>query len=89
MGRSDRPDTWKLPHHKKSILKALKGKLDIERTVNWDRMPAAVAALSPGGYLGQRPDVSGDGEIIESARHPANHYVRAGRPVPDTFAVLI
>jgi hypothetical protein len=39
------PETWKLPHHKKSILRALKGRLDIEKTVDWERMPAAVAAL--------------------------------------------
>ncbi|HUU63134.1 MAG TPA: hypothetical protein VMX96_04345 [Dehalococcoidia bacterium] len=35
------------------------------------------------------PDVSGEGEIIEAARHLANHYVRAGRSLPDTLAVLI
>ena len=47
------PGTWKLPHHKRSIFRALKGRLDIEETVDWERMPAAVAALSPGGYRGQ------------------------------------
>ena len=30
VGMQDNPDTWKLLHHKKSIGKALKGKLDIE-----------------------------------------------------------
>jgi hypothetical protein len=88
MGDPDDPDTWKLPHHKKSILRALKGKLDIEKTVDWDRMPAAVAALSPGGYRGQRVEAT-EGEIIDAARHLANHYKKAGRPLPDTLAVLV
>lgn len=69
------PETWQLPHHS-------------EHHVDWDNMPAAVAALSPGGYMGQRVHAS-EGEIIEAARHLANHYVRAGRSVPDTLAVLI
>ena len=100
MGDPDDPETWKLPHHKKSILRALsdsdrtpmlrseKGKLDIEKTVDWDRMPAAVAALSPGGYRGQRVQAT-EGEKIDAARHLANHYKKAGRPLPDTLAVII
>ena len=82
------PDTWKLPHHKKSIFRALKGKLDIEKTVDWERMPAAVAALSPGGYRGRRVDAS-PGEIIQAARHLANHYRKADKPLPDTLAALV
>ena len=66
IGDPDEPDTWKLPHHKKGIFRALKGKLDIENTVDWDRMPAAVAALSPGGYRGQRVEASPE-EIIKAA----------------------
>ena len=30
-----------------------------------------------------------DPRYIEAARHLANHYVRAGRSLPDTLAVLI
>ncbi len=87
-GDPDDPETWKLPHHKRSILRALKGKLDIEKTVDWDRMPAAVAALSPGGYRGQRVQAT-EGEKIDAARHLANHYRKADKSVPDTLAVII
>jgi hypothetical protein len=86
VGDPDDPDTWKLPHHKKSI--SLKGKLDIEKTVDWDRMPAAVAALSPGGYRGQRVDASPE-QILNAARHLANHYRKADKPLPDTLAALV
>ena len=43
----DKPDTWKLPHHTRAIFRHLQGRLDLEKTVDWDRMPAAAAALSP------------------------------------------
>jgi len=88
VGDPEDPDTWKLPHHQKSILRALRGKLDIEKTVDWDRMPAAVAALSPGGYRGQRVDAS-PGQILEAAKHLAAHYRKADRPLPDTLAALV
>jgi hypothetical protein len=86
----DRQDseTWKLPHHKRSIFRALQGKLDIEKTVDWARMPAAVAALSPPGYRGQRVDASPE-EILAAAQHLANHYRKAGKPLPDTLAALV
>ena len=82
------PDTWKLAHHKRSISRALRRKLDIERTVDWERMPAAVAALSPGGYRGQRVDAS-PGEILSAAKHLAGHYLKAGKQLPDTLAALV
>lgn len=82
------PSTWKLPHHTKDILRALQGRLDIEKTVDWDRMPAAVAALSKGGYRGERVQASAE-DIIKAARHLANHYHAAGKPVPDTLGALI
>jgi len=82
------PETWKLPHHKKSILRALRGKLDIEKTVDWQQMPAAVAALSPGGYHGQRVDASPE-QILQAASHLAGHYKEAGEPLPDTLAALV
>ena len=90
------PETWKLPHHTKSLFRALQGRLDIEKpvlersegTVDWDRMPAAVAALSPGGYRGERVKATEE-EIIQAARHLARHYQKAGKPIPDTLGVLI
>ena len=82
------PETWKLPHHKKSTFRALQGKLNIEKTVDWERMPAAVATLSPGGYLGHRVDASPE-EILQAAKHLANHYRKADKPLPDTLAVLV
>ena len=87
VGDPEDPDTWKLPHHQKSILRALKGKLDIKETVDWERMPAAVAALSPGGYRGQRVDASPE-EILRAVRHLADHHRKADKPLPDTLAAL-
>ncbi|MBC8477051.1 MAG: hypothetical protein H8D49_01775 [Dehalococcoidia bacterium] len=81
------PYTWMLPHHKKSIFRALKAKMDIEKTVAWDRMPAAVAALSPRGSREQRVS-AGPEEILRAARHLADHYLKAGKPLPDTLAAL-
>ncbi len=52
IGDPEVSETWKLPHHRKSIFRALRGRLDIEKTVDWERMPAAVAALSPRGSRG-------------------------------------
>jgi hypothetical protein len=83
----DDPETWKLPHHTKAILRA-RSRLDIEKTVDWDRMPAAVAALSPGGYRGERVQASPE-DIIKAARHLAAHYEAADKSVPDTLGVLI
>jgi len=82
----DDPGTWKLPHHTKAILRA-KGRLDIEKTVDWERMPAAVAALSRGGYRGERVQAPEE-EIIRAARHLAAHYEKANKPVPDTLGAL-
>ncbi len=82
------PGTWKLPHHKRSIFRALQGKLDIEKTVDWERMPAAVAALSPRGYRGQRVDASPE-QILQAAKHLADHYRREDKPLPDILAALV
>jgi hypothetical protein len=82
----DKPETWKLPHHTKAILRA-RGRLDIEKTVDWDRMPAAVAAVSRGGYRGERVQASAE-DIIKAARHLAAHYTAANKPVPDTLGAL-
>jgi hypothetical protein len=87
IGDPDDPETWKLPHHKKTIFRTLKGRLDIEKTVDWERMPAAVAALSPRGYRGQRVDASPE-EILLAAKHLAEHYRKVSKPLPDTLAAL-
>ncbi len=88
VGDPDDPETWKLPHHTKAIFRALRGRIDIEKTVNWDKMPAAVAALSRGGYRGERVQADPE-DIIKAARHLARHYEKAGMPVPDTLGALI
>ena len=80
-------DTWKLPHHRKSIVRALKMGTGLEKTVDWDLVPAAVAALSPAGLRAQRVVTSPE-EILAAARHLAGHYLKAGRPLPDTLAAL-
>ena len=88
VGDPHNPETWKLPHHTRAIFRALQGRIDIEKTVDWNRMPAAVAALSRGGHRGERVKAE-PGEIIKAARHLAAHYRKAGKSVPDTLAVLI
>jgi len=94
VGDPDKPETWKLPHHTKAIFRSLQGRLDIEKTVDWDReldslrMPAAVAALSRGGYRGERVQADPE-DIIAAARHLARHYEKANKPVPDTLGALI
>ena len=85
VGGPDDADSWKLPHHKKSIYRALKGKRDIEKTVDWDSMPASVAALSP--KIRQRVNASPE-EVLKAARHLASHYRKADRPLPDILAAL-
>jgi len=88
VGDPEASGTWKLPHHQKSIFRALRGKLDIEKTVDWDRMSAAVTALSLGGYRVRRVEASPE-EILEAAKHLANHYRKADKPLPDTLAALV
>lgn len=88
VGDPQDPETWKLPHHTKAIFRALKGRINIEKTVDWDRMPAAVAALSRGGYRGERVQADAE-DIIKAARHLARHYEKADKPVPDTLGALI
>ena len=87
-GDPGNPQTWKLPHHQKNIARALRGKLDIEKTVDWERMPDAVVALSPRGYREQRVDASPE-QILQAAKHLADHYRQAGKPLPDILAALV
>ena len=88
VGSNHNPDTWKLPHHTKAIFRAIKGRLDIDKTVDWNRMSAAVASLSPGGYRGQRVEASPE-DILKAAKHLAAHYREAGKSLPDTLAAMV
>ena len=86
IGEPESQETWKLPHHTRSIYRALVGRLNIERTVEWELMSLAVAALS---FSGRRRQVEASPEeTIEAARHLADHYRKAGKPLPDTLAAL-
>lgn len=80
--------TWQLPHHTRAILRIPGGKLTVQSTVFWPRMPAAVAALSPVGFEGVRVKASPEA-ILAAAHHLAAHYTAAGKPLPNTLAALI
>ena len=82
------PDAWQLPHHRRSIFRAIRGRLDIEKTVDWDRVSAALAALLPGVYRRRRVAASPE-EILAAAGHLAEHYRKAGKPLPDVLAALV
>lgn len=88
VGDPDDPETWKLPHHTRAIFRALTGKLSLESTVDWDRMPAAVAALSPGDYREQQVEATRE-QILHAARHLTSHYQKAGKDLPQTLVALI
>lgn len=87
VGDADDPASWQLPHHKRSLYRALKGSLDTERTVDWARMPEAVAALSPQRFRGKRVAASPE-EILKAVHHLAGHYRKADKPLPDALAAL-
>lgn len=88
VGNPEDPDTWKLPHHQKNILRALRGKLELEKTVDWEKMGAAVRALSVGANRVRRVQASPE-QILEAARHLAGHYRKADKPLPDILAALV
>ncbi len=85
-GEPGNPETWRLPHHKKSIRRALKGAMDIEQTVDWNQATEAVSRLSPLNP-GKRVPASPE-EILGAAIHLAGHYRRADKPLPDILAAL-
>ncbi len=87
IGDPENSDTWLLPHHKKSVLKAIQGKGNIEKTVDWKQMPAAVSALRPEGYRRRRINAPAE-DILNAARHLADHYRQAGKPLPDILTAL-
>ena len=85
-GELENPDTWRLPHHNKNIRRALKGTMDIERTVDWDQVAGAVSRLSPLNP-GKRVPASPE-EVLGAALHLAAHYRKANKPLPDILAAL-
>lgn len=87
-GSHEDPDTWKLPHHKRSIFRALRGKQDMEKTVDWERIGEAVAALSVGGNRRRQVEASPE-QVLGAAVHLAGHYRRANKPLPDVLAALV
>ena len=82
------PETWKLPHHTRAIFRALAGRLNIERTVDWEGVGAAVAAISPRNRGEHRVEANPEA-IIEAARHLATHYQKADKSLPDILAALV
>jgi hypothetical protein len=74
VGDPDDPKTWKLRHH------------TADMAVDWIVMPYIVALLA--GTDGT-PFPAPPETIVETARHLAEHYQEAKRPVPDALAVLI
>jgi len=82
------PNTWKLPHHTGMVRKAVEGRADYEHTVDWKLVEEAVQLISLRGREGQRISAT-EGEILHAARHLATHYQQAGRPLPDSLAILV
>jgi hypothetical protein len=82
------PETWQLPHHTRAVFRALTGRFDIERTVDWDGLNAAVAALSPRNRGEHRIEADPEA-VIAAARHLATHYQKDGKALPDILAALV
>jgi len=82
------PRTWLLPHHSKSVNRAVKGKIGYEHTVDWEKLSECVQLLSGRGIEGRR--VQADAHlIIAGAKHLALHCIKAGMPLPNALAVLV
>ena len=88
VGDKEDPETWKLPHHTRAILRAIKGKVGHYQTTDWEHLAAAVAALSRGGFRGKRVEAT-EQQILDAATPLARHYSENNKPVPDTLAVLM
>ena len=87
VGHSEEPETWRLPHHRRSIIRALRGDLDIERTVDWHQMAVAVSALSP--LIPGKRVLASPEEVLQAAIHLAEHYRKGNQPLPDILAALV
>jgi hypothetical protein len=88
VGDKENPETWKLPHHTRAILRAIKGKIGHYQTTDWEHLTAAVAALSRGGFRGKRVEAT-EQQILDAAAHLARHYSENSKPVPDTLSALM
>jgi hypothetical protein len=88
VGDKEDPETWKLPHHTRAILRAIKGKVSHYQTTDWEHLAAAVAALSRGGFRGKRVEAT-EQQILDAACHLARHYSENNKPVPDTLLALM
>jgi len=88
VGNREDPDTWQLDHHRQGISRALRGKVDIEKTVDWEQLSGAVAALSPAERRRQGREFSPEA-VLAAAAHFAAHYAKAGKPLPDILAALV
>jgi len=53
-------------------------------SVDWDAMSEAVASLSRVRRTGMSPE-----EVLEVAKHLAEHYRKAHKPLPDVLASLV
>ena len=82
------PDIWFIPHHTTEVARAVKGKVGTERTVDWTLMSKAVDDIFWRNTEGERGHLSAN-EILTAAAHLANHYQKAGMPLPDHLAVLV
>lgn len=88
VGDGDAPDTWQLPHHRRAVAGAGRGRADAEETVDWQLMVAAVGGLSPRDRLGRTGNLDPE-KAIQAARHLAAHHLAAGRRLPDVLAALM
>ena len=80
--------TWLLPHHSKTIFRALKSKRSQESTVDWPMVETCVRRLSMRGFDGQHINAM-ELAIIDAAKHLADHYWWALKPLPNDLSVLI
>jgi len=86
-GIPDDPSTWKLPHHTNEVKKAVRGKVGIERTVDWTLVDVSVQLLSRLGYHGMRLQAT-ENEILDADQHLALfHYVNGMSRVEEAVAV--
>ena len=72
-------DTWHFPHHSKAIIRALEGRVALEKTVDWNAMAKCVEHF--------RIPISPE-EKLFAAKHLAAHYLAAGKGLPDILAAL-
>ena len=84
---SNDPDTWQLPHHTPQVRRALKGKIGMEHTVDWELMDQAVFRLSNYGRSLQ-PLGADENQVLAAAQHLAGHYRKAGKPLPLSLAIV-